>query len=182
MDIQLEKKRGIQKKHLPYVGGGVLFLALVGWIIFGDHASTLKVDARGISIGEVTKEQFNDFVRKRTGAADNCGTVEPGRRRYRSGESGGRRCPGKEGRRYYPPFNSSLDLQILDAEAQLAEKQNFLRNTQVAMEQDKLNNQLEKAQLDVDIARSRRAYSQQKKLYDENLIAKEDYLKAKRRL
>ena len=33
MDIQLEKKRGIQKKHLPYVGGGVLFLALVGWII-----------------------------------------------------------------------------------------------------------------------------------------------------
>lgn len=63
MDIQLEKKRGIQKKHLPYVGGGVLFLALVGWIIFGDHASTLKVDARGISIGEVTKEQFNDFVR-----------------------------------------------------------------------------------------------------------------------
>ena len=75
--------------------------------------------------------------------------------------------------------NSSLDLQILDAEAQLAEKQNFLRNTQVAMEQDKLNNQLEKAQLDVDIARSRRAYSQQKKLYDENLIAKEDYLKAK---
>ena len=37
MDIQLEKKRGIQKKHLPYVGGGVLFLALVGWIIFGDR-------------------------------------------------------------------------------------------------------------------------------------------------
>ena len=39
--------------------------------------------------------------------------------------------------------NSNLDLQILDAEAQLAEKQNFLRNTQVTMEQDKLNNQLE---------------------------------------
>ena len=61
MDIQLEKKKGIQKKHLPYVGG--VFLVLVGWIIFGDHASTLKVDARGISIGNVTKEQFNDFVR-----------------------------------------------------------------------------------------------------------------------
>ena len=28
MDIQLEKKKGIQKKHLPYVGGGVLFLVL----------------------------------------------------------------------------------------------------------------------------------------------------------
>ena len=75
--------------------------------------------------------------------------------------------------------NSNLDLQILDAEAQLAEKQNFLRNTQVTMEQDKLNNQLEKAQLDVDMTRYRRAYNQQKKLYEENLIAKEEFLKAK---
>ena len=180
MDIQLEKKRGIQKKHLPYVGGGVLFLALVGWIIFGDHASTLKVDARGISIGEVTKEQFNDFVRVN-------GQVQPITVVQLSPEEGGivqekvveEGAQVKKGDVIIRLSNSSLDLQILDAEAQLAEKQNFLRNTQVAMEQDKLNNQLEKAQLDVDIARSRRAYSQQKKLYDENLIAKEDYLKAK---
>ena len=63
MDIQLEKKKGFQKKHIPYVAGGVLFVILLGWIIFGDHASTLKVDARGISIGNVTREQFNDFFR-----------------------------------------------------------------------------------------------------------------------
>ena len=63
MDIQLEKKKGLQKKHIPYVAGGVLFVILLGWIIFGDHASTLKVDARGISIGNVTREQFNDFFR-----------------------------------------------------------------------------------------------------------------------
>ena len=55
MDIQLEKKKGLQKKHIPYVAGGVLFVILLGWIIFGDHASTLKVDARGISIGNVTR-------------------------------------------------------------------------------------------------------------------------------
>ena len=63
MDIQLEKKKGLQKKHIPYVAGGAFFLILVGWIVFGDHASTLKVDARGVNIGNVTKEQFNDFVR-----------------------------------------------------------------------------------------------------------------------
>ncbi|WP_455639622.1 efflux RND transporter periplasmic adaptor subunit [Parabacteroides sp.] len=179
MDIQLEKKKGIQKKHLPYVGGGVLFLVLVGWIIFGDHASTLKVDARGISIGNVTKEQFNDFVR-----VD--GQVQPITVVQLSPEEGGivqekvveEGAQVKKGDIIVRLSNSTLDLQILDAEAQLAEKQNFLRNTQVAMEQDKLSNQLEKAQLDVDIARMRRAYSQQKKLYDENLIAKEDYLKA----
>ena len=32
MDIQLEKKKGLQKKHIPYVAGGVLFVILLGWI------------------------------------------------------------------------------------------------------------------------------------------------------
>ena len=180
MDIQLEKKRGIQMKHLPYVAGGVLFLVLVGWIIFGDHASTLKVDARGISIGNAVREQFNDFVR-----VD--GQVQPITVVQLSPEEGGivqekvveEGAQVKKGDVIVRLSNSSLDLQILDAEAQLAEKQNFLRNTQVAMEQDKLSNQLEKAQLDVDMNRARRAYHQQQKLYEESLIAKEDYLKAK---
>ena len=180
MDIQLEKKRGIQKKHLPYVAGGVLFLVLVGWIIFGDHASTLKVDARGISIGNAVREQFNDFVR-----VD--GQVQPITVVQLSPEEGGivqekvveEGAQVKKGDVIVRLSNSSLDLQILDVEAQLAEKQNFLRNTQVAMEQDKLSNQLEKAQLDVDMNRARRAYHQQQKLYEESLIAKEDYLKAK---
>lgn len=180
MDIQLEKKKGLQKKHIPYVAGGVVFLALVGWIIFGDHASTLKVDARGLNIGNVTKEQFNDFVRLD-------GQVQPITVVQLSPEEGGivqervveEGTQVKKGDIIIRLSNSNLDLQILDAEAQLAEKQNFLRNTQVAMEQDKLSNQMEKAQLDMDITRYRRAYQQQKRLYDENLIAKEEFLKAK---
>ena len=180
MDIQLEKKKGLQKKHIPYVAGGAFFLVLVGWIVFGDHASTLKVDARGVNIGNVTKEQFNDFVRVN-------GQVQPITVVQLSPEEGGivqekvveEGAQVKKGDVIIRLSNSNLDLQILDAEAQLAEKQNFLRNTQVTMEQDKLNNQLEKAQLDVDMTRYRRAYNQQKKLYEENLIAKEEFLKAK---
>ncbi len=75
--------------------------------------------------------------------------------------------------------NSNMDLQILNAEAELAEKQNFLRNTQVTMEQDKLNNRTEKLQLDLDVTRKFRTYQQQEQLYKENLIAKEEYLQAK---
>ena len=165
MDIQLEKKKGFQKKHIPYVAGGAFFLILVGWIVFGDHASTLKVDARGVNIGNVTKEQFNDFVRVN-------GQVQPITVVQLSPEEGGivqvkvveEGAQVKKGDVIIRLSNSNLDLQILDAEAQLAEKQNFLRNTQVTMEQDKLNNQLEKAQLDVDMTRYRRAYNQQKKL------------------
>ena len=149
MDIQLEKKKGIQKKHIPYIAGGVCFLILVGWVVFGNHASTLKVDARGLNIGNVTREQFNDFVRTD-------GQVQPITVVQLSPEEGGivqekvveEGAQVKKGDVIVRLSNSSLDLQILDAEAQLAEKQNFLRNTQVTMEQDKLNNQLEKAQLE----------------------------------
>ena len=63
MDIKLEKKKGIQKKHIPYIIGGAALVVILGSIIFGNHASTLKVDARGLNIGEVKEEQFNDFVR-----------------------------------------------------------------------------------------------------------------------
>ena len=129
MDIQLEKKKGLQKKHIPYVAGGVLFVILLGWIIFGDHASTLKVDARGISIGNVTREQFNDFFRMD-------GQVQPITVVQLSPEEGG-------------------------------------------IVQDKLTNQMEKLQYDMDMNRARRSFNQQEQLYKENLIAKEDYLKAK---
>ena len=165
MDIQLEKKKGIQKKHIPYIAGGAFILILVGWIIFGDHASTLKIDARGINIGNVTKEQFNDFVR-----VD--GQVQPITVVQLSPEEGGivqervveEGAQVKKGDIIVRLSNSNLDLQILDAEAQLAEKQNFLRNTQVTMEQDRLSNMTERLQLDADMTRFRRAYNQQKRL------------------
>ena len=180
MDIQLEKKKGLQKKHIPYVAGGVLFVILLGWIIFGDHASTLKVDARGISIGNVTREQFNDLFRMD-------GQVQPITVVQLSPEEGGivqekvveEGAQVKKGDIIVRLSNSNLDLQILNAEAELAEKQNFLRNTQVTMEQDKLTNQMEKLQYDMDMNRARRSFNQQEQLYKENLIAKEDYLKAK---
>ena len=71
--------------------------------------------------------------------------------------------------------NSNLDLQILNAEAELAEKQNLLRNTQVAMQQDRLNNRTEQATLDMDCERKQRACNQNARLYKERLISKETY-------
>lgn len=180
MDIQLEKKKGIRKKHIPYIAGGTLFLILVGWIIFGDHSSTLKVDARGISIGTTTLGQFNDFVR-----VD--GQVQPITVVQLSPQEGGivqekvveEGAQIRRGDIIVRLNNSALDLQILSAEADLAEKQNHLRNTMVAMEQDKLNNQNEKLTLELETTRKRRAFQQQEKLYKENLVAKEEYLQAK---
>ena len=180
MDIQLEKKKGIRRKHLPYIAGGAALLVLVLWIIFGNHASTLRVDARSLSIGEVKRDQFNDFVR-----VD--GQVQPITVVQLSPEEGGivQELVVEEGAQVHRGdvivrlSNSNLELQILNAEAELAEKQNLLRNTQVTMEQDRLRNKTEQLQLDLESTRRLRNYRQQEKLYDEKLIAREDYVQAK---
>ena len=179
MDIQLEKKKGIQKKHLPYIAIGIVLVILIGSLLFGNHASTLKVEAKSLNIGEVKQEQFNDFVR-----VD--GQVQPITVVQLSPEEGGivrekvveEGSQVKKGDVIIRLSNSNLDLQILNAEAELAEKQNFLRNTQVTMEQDKLSNETERVQYAMDMRRARRSFELQKQLYKEDLIAKEEYLKA----
>lgn len=157
-----------------------MFTVLAGWLILGSHRSTFKVDARTLNIGNVTNELFNDFVRV-TGQVQPITTIqlsplEGGIVEERLVEEG---TKVKKGDVILRLSNSNLDLSILNSEAELAEKQNFLRNTQVTMEQDKLNNRTEKLQLDLDVKRKLRAFRQQEELYNEKLNAREDYLQAK---
>jgi len=180
MDIILEKKKGIQKKHLPYViGGTVLLLALI-WVIFGNHTSKLNVEKDKVMMQVVTRGEFNDYIRVN-------GQVQPINIIQLSAVEGGivaekvveEGSMVRKGEIIVRLTNSMLNLYILDSEAQLAEKQNFLRNTQVTMEQEKLNLRKERLQLDLDIERKKRKFEQYKKLYDENLSSREDYLQAK---
>ena len=181
MDRIIEKKKGLRKKHMPYVLLGLFVLALLSWAIWGNHASTLKVDAEQITISEVTKGEFKDYVRLN-------GTVVPIQVVQISPEEGGivMEKVAEEGQSVRKGdvivrlSNSNLDLQILNAEAELAEKQNLLRNTQVAMQQDKLNNETEAAPLSMDVARKRRNYEQQQRLYDEKLEARKPTCRRRR--
>ena len=180
MDIQLEKKKGIPRKYIPYIIGGVVFVAALAWLALGNFSSTLKVERKGLSVVDVKKLQFDDFVRMD-------GRVAPISIVQISPEEGGivmekvveEGAHVKKGDVIIRLRNSNLDLQILNAESELAEKQNLLRNTQVTMEQDRLNNRSEKLQLDMDVTRKARAYRQQEKLYKEQLNSREEYLQAK---
>ena len=140
----------------------------------------MTVDATDITISDVTRGKFDDYVRLN-------GQVLPIQVVQISPEEGGivREKVVEEGTRVRKGdvilrlSNSNLDLQILNAEAELAEKQNLLRNTQVAMQQDRLNNRTEQATLDTDCDRKRRAYEQNARLYKERLISKEVYLQSR---
>ncbi|SFK85084.1 efflux RND transporter periplasmic adaptor subunit [Proteiniphilum acetatigenes] len=179
-DILIEKKKGLKKKHIPFIIGGIVFMVAILWLIFGNHASKLNVEANRISIQSATRGEFNDYIRV-SGQVQPISTIqlsaiEGGMVEAKLVEEG---ADVKKGDVIARLSNPMLSLNILDSEAQLAEKQNFLRNTQVAMEQDRLTLRKEKLQLDLDVTRKQRKYAQYKKLYEEELASKEDYLQAK---
>lgn len=179
MDRQIEKKSFL-RRYAWYIAAAAALAALLVWIVLGTTASTMTVDASDITISDVTRGKFDDYVRLN-------GQVLPIQVVQISPEEGGivREKVVEEGTRVRKGdvilrlSNSNLDLQILNAEAELAEKQNLLRNTQVAMQQDRLNNRTEQATLDTDCDRKRRAYEQNARLYKERLISKEAYLQSR---
>lgn len=179
MDRQIEKKSFL-RRYAWYIAAAAALAALLVWIVLGTTANTTTIDASDITISDVTRGKFDDYVRLN-------GQVLPIQVVQISPEEGGivREKVVEEGARVRKGdvilrlSNSNLDLQILNAEAELAEKQNLLRNTQVAMQQDRLNNRTEQATLDTDCDRKRRAYEQNARLYKERLISKEVYLQSR---
>ena len=183
MDKIIEKKKGwraaFSKKALPY-WGGALVLALVLWLVFRDNSATLRVNADSLTISQVSQGEFNDYIRV-------SGQVQPMTTIQISPQEGGivQEIVTEEGSRVQAGdvivrlSNDNLDLQILNSEAELAEKENILRNTLISMEQQKLSLKQDKLQLQTEVARLKRKYEQNKALYEDRLIAREDYLTSK---
>ena len=182
MDKIIEKKKGFAaaftKRALPYWMGAVV-VVFVLWLVFRDNSSTLRVNGDTLSYGTVTRGEFNDYIRV-------TGQVQPMTTIQISPLEGGvvQEIVTEEGSKVQKGdvilvlSNESLDLQILNSEAELAEKENLLRNTMISMEQQKLSVKQEMLQLRVEVRRSKRAYESAKELYAEKLISKEEWLKA----
>ena len=182
MDKIIEKKTGwrvaFTKKALPWWLGALL-LVFVIYLIARPNNKTLRVDKDTVTISNAVKGEFNDYIRI-------SGRVQPMTTIQLSPQEGGivekilieEGSPVKAGDAILILNNDNLDLQILNSEAELAEKENILRNTQIQMEQQKLDVRQNVLEYGMQVDRLRRAYEQQKALYEDKLIAKEEYLKA----
>jgi len=182
MDKIIEKKTGwrvaFTKKALPWWLGALL-LVFVVYLIARPNNKTLRVDKDTITVSAAVKGEFNDYIRI-------SGRVQPMTTIQLSPQEGGiverilieEGSPVKAGDAILILNNDNLDLQILNSEAELAEKENILRNTQIQMEQQKLDVRQNVVEYGMQVDRLRRAYEQQKALYEDKLIAREEYLKA----
>lgn len=182
MDKIIEKKTGwrvaFTKKALPWWLGALLMVFVV-YLIVRPNNKTLRVDKDTVTISNVVMGEFNDYIRI-------SGRVQPMTTIQLSPQEGGivekilieEGSPVKAGDAILVLSNDNLDLQILNSEAELAEKENILRNTQIQMEQQKLDVRQNVLEYGTNVERLRRAYEQQKALYEDKLIAREEYLTA----
>ena len=181
MDVEIKKKKYfIPRRYWPWAGGAAAAVVLLLWLALGGMASTQSVDGRTLGIGTAERARFDDFVSV-------TGTVVPVSVVQISPEEGGTVLEKvvEEGARVRKGdvlvrlANSNLDLQILTAESELAEKQNMLRNTQISMEQDALTNRNDQLQQDMEVERKRRQAEHMAALYKEQLVSREDMLQAR---
>ena len=182
MDKIIEKKKGIARaftmKAVPY-WLGVMFAIGIVVLVAQSGSDVMRVNSDTLTIVEVAEGEFNDYIRLN-------GQVQPMTTIQLSPLEGGvvqeviveEGARVKAGEHLLVLSNDNLDLQILNSEAELAEKENLLRNTLISMEQQKLSLEQERLQLAVEVERTRRKAEAQRALYVDSLIAREEYLRA----
>ncbi len=179
MDKIIEDKSWIKKKYRKYLVIGSIVIACLCIFLFTGNVKTVNIESDKITVDEVFKGLFNDYIQV-TGQAAPISTVyldavEGGRVEERLIEEG---SMVKKGDIILKLSNKDLILNILNSESQLAEKANFLRETHLQMEQDKLSVERELITANYELLSKKRAFEQNNELYKDKLIPKEELLKS----
>lgn len=173
--IKKSKKPLLIKSALALIA--VVALVVVGHRVLTDASvSTFRVDKDHLSINAVSYGFFEDFIPVR-------GTVTPLKSVYLDAVEGGRvekvfveeGSIVEEGQPILELSNTNLQLEVISREAQVSEQLNNLRNTRLAMEQNKLSLKTQLVELDYQIKRLQRLVERQKQLVDKKMISTADF-------
>jgi HlyD family secretion protein len=180
MDKVIEKKKGIRPKHLIWTAGVIVIGFLMYKLIFSETGSTFRAEKDKLTISSVEDGLFNDYITI-------IGQVEPISTIYLDAIEGGQveerfieeGAMVKKGDVILRLENRQLYQTILNSEAALAEKENYLRNTRIGFESELIQSRKNLLDSYYRLVRKKRSFEQKKTLYDDKLISKEDFLQAK---
>jgi len=176
MDRKLDKKRGITRKNIWYFLFGALMLAVLAIIIFGDKSSKYNVDVSRITIEEVKRDIFQDYITVQ-------GTVEPITTIYLDAVEGGsveeilidEGNMVKKGDVILRLNNDNLLLEITNNEAQVVRAINELRTARLQMDQTRLGYKQQIIELEITVRQAKRMYENNKILREQDHISREEF-------
>lgn len=175
MDRKIEKK-GLRKKHI-WIGSAVLvFLLVLIQVVFGDKSSKLNVDQDRISIGEVQADKYQDYISVN-------GSVEPIQTIYLDAVESGRveeilieeGTKVQKGDVILKLSNYNLVLDISGNEADVARAVNDLKTARINIENQNTQTRINVLQLQYSLKKLTRQFENNRKLFSQNLISKEEF-------
>lgn len=178
MDKQIKKKKWTVKRVATY-GGIALFVIFIGYqFIFADRRSKLKIERDKITISEVKRGVFQEFIPQ-------TGTVEPSRTVYLDAVEGGtiKRVVAESGAMLKAGdvvlelSNLNRELAVLSQEAQLSESINRNRDTRLGITRNDLEQRSQLALIENQLAILGPQYERQKQLFEKKLISKQEFEK-----
>lgn len=176
MDRKIEKKRWPPKKIAGLAGSVIVVLLIIWQIAFSDKSSRLNVQRERLVISTVTRGDFQEFIPVigtvipiKTIYLD---AIEGGSVEYRYLEAG---TIVEAGDPILRLANTNLLLDIMYREAELFQQSNNLRNTRLAMEQNRLALQAQLLDLNYQIKQAKRDYDSQAELAGKNLVAQQQF-------
>ena len=175
MDRKIDKKFWTLKRAATYGGITVLVVFVAYQFIFADRRQKLKVEKDKITISDVQRGEFKEFIPQ-------TGIVAPSRTVYLDAIEGGNikrivRESGamlKQGDVILELTNLNRELAVLQQESQLIESINRSRDTRLGIKKNDVDQRTNLAQIDNQLAILEPKYKRTKQLYEKKLIAKQD--------
>jgi len=176
MDKKIKKKKWTFKRIATIGGASLLVIFIAYQLLFADRRSKLNVEKEKITIAEVKRGAFLEFIPQ-------TGTVEPSVTFYLDAIEGGTikkvyKESGamlEKGDVILELSNLNRELSVLSQEATLNESINRLRQTRLQLEQNDLQQQQQLALIENQIEILAPQYKRQKVLFEKDLISKQEF-------
>lgn len=176
MDRKVGKPRGARIRQILIGAGALAVISVIVYaIVVGTGSRSLTVAQDSVTISTVQRGEFADYVPIR-------GSVTPLRTVYLDAMEGGRvdailveeGATVTEGQPILELSNTALQLDVISREAQVSEQVNNLRNTRLALEQNRLSLRNSLTEIDYQITRLTKLAARRAELARVGLIARQD--------
>ena len=182
MDRIIVKKKWTPKKIIM-IGGGVILVALIVYVIFSASGSSkLNVDIERMTIAEAKTSTFREFIPV-------TGIVQPISTIFLDLQEGGRvdeifvedGAVLKEGQPILKLGNTDMELSIVNQESNVYNTLTQMQIAEINARQNTVSKQTQMVDVDNQLREAKRVFDLQAKLYESKTIAFQDFQEAKNR-